>query len=121
MRLFAIAGLGLYGVANVFAGTYDLVSLGSLAIGVDAALLVTGGLLLIATVLVLRGSVAALRVGVVALLSALVLAVFNERVFGLGQPSHHIFRGLYTIVVVWAVFKSARQTERGGTGSEGAV
>ncbi len=115
MRLLAIVGLGLYGLANLFAGAY-VAAEGSLPVGVDAALLVTGALFVVAVVLAVRRSAFAFRVAVLALLLASALAVFNERVLGLGHPSHHIVRGLYTLVVFGAVLKGLRQTPSGGAG-----
>ncbi len=116
MRLLAIVGLGLYGLANVFAGAYDLAAERRLPVGVDAALLVTGALLVVAVVLAVRRSASAFGVAAFALLLAAALAVFNERVLGLGHPSHHIVRGLYTLVVFGAALKGLRRTPSGGAG-----
>ncbi len=106
MRVIAVGGLLLYGVANLFAGLFDLATDRGLALGVDAALLITGGLLVASGILAMRRSRFAFRAGSLALVLALALAVFNERVLGLGHPSHHIMRGLYTVAVFWSLWKS---------------
>lgn len=108
MRLAAILGILLYGAANVFAGFYDLVMERRLAWGVDAGLLVTGALLVLAGILGWRRSRSAFPVAVVALVLAFALAVFNERILGLGHPGHHLFRGAYTVMVLWAAYRGLR-------------
>jgi len=113
MRLVAIVGLLLYGVANLFAGSFDLATARRLPLGVDVGLLVTGALLLWAAALGLRRSRSAFLVAVTALVAAFALAVFNERVLGLGHPSHHLVRGAYTVLVLWAAYRGSSSTRSG--------
>jgi hypothetical protein len=108
MRLAAIGGLLLYGLANVVAGSFDLVTVHRLGAGVDAALLLTGALLLLAGILTVRHSRFAFPAAVVGLGMAFALAVFNERFLGLGHPLHHLVRGLYTALVLWAAYRGSR-------------
>jgi hypothetical protein len=108
MKALSVGGLLLYGVANLFAGTLDLAAERDLPLGVDVGLVVTGGVLLGSAVLVARGSENAFSAALIGLLLASGLAVSNERVLGLGDPSHHLIRGPYTLVVLWASWRSTR-------------
>jgi hypothetical protein len=108
VRLAAIGGLLLYGLANIVAGFLDWVTVHRLSAGVDTALLLTGALLLLAGILTVLRSRFAFPAAVVSLGLAFALAVFNERVLGLGHPAHHLVRGLYTALVLWAAFRGSR-------------
>jgi hypothetical protein len=108
MRFLASGGLLLYGLANVVAGFFDLVTVHRWGTGVDAALLLTGALLLLAGILTVLRSRFAFAAAVVSLGTAFALAVFNERFLGLGHPGHHLVRGLYTALVLWAAYRGSR-------------
>ena len=109
MRSLAIGGLWLYGAANILAGVADLAIQQVLPLAVALALIAVGALLVLSGVLTLRGSQHAVAHSAAALSLALLLAVFNERVLGLGHPSHHIVRGLVTVAIMWLVWRvSAR-------------
>ena len=116
MRFLAAGGLLLYGFANLFAAAVDLLRVRRLAWEIDAALLATGGVLALSGILALRRSKRAFMVAACGLaltfggrprrrVAAAALAIFNERVLGLGDPSHHIFRGAYSLLVLWAVYR----------------
>ena len=112
MRILGIAGLLLYGIANIFAGTYDLLVAHTLSVGADAALLGTGALLTTAAIFAIRRAPSAFGMAVASLVLASALAIFNERVLRLGHPSHHLVRGAYTVLVLWAVWRSLRSVRR---------
>jgi hypothetical protein len=109
MRAVAIGLLWLYGAANVVAGTADLLAQHSLPVTIALGLIVSGALLAAAGVLTARGSPHALLVTLISVALAFALALFNERVLGLGHPSHHIGRGLLTAVIVWSVWRGRSQ------------
>jgi hypothetical protein len=100
--------LGLYGVANVLAGAYDLITEARLAPHVAVALVGTGALLMVATIAVAVGSQQARAIAIVALVLASALAVYNERALDLGHPTHHMVRGLYTLLLLWVVVRATR-------------
>jgi hypothetical protein len=108
MRLLAILGLGLYGVANLFAGIYDWSVVGRLTPRDDLLLIITGAVLVTAAALVARRARRARAATIAAMVLASALAAYNERVLGLGHPSHHLVRGAYTLLVLWAVWRSTR-------------
>jgi hypothetical protein len=110
MRVIAIGGLGVYGVANLLAGIVDIALEGRLARHVEALLVFVGVVLLIGAILVARESSRAWMGALTGLVLASGLALYNERVLGLGHPSHHLIRGAYTLVVLIAVWKCTRQT-----------
>ena len=111
MRILTGIGLLLYGIANLFAGTYDLSTARTLPFAVNGILLITGLVLIIAGVQVMRASRRAFAITVIALAAASALAVFNERVLGLGHPSHHIVRGAYTLLLLWGGWAARRRLE----------
>jgi hypothetical protein len=108
MRVAAVVGLGLYGIANVFAAAYDLETGGQPPLFVDLLVLGTGLLLLaaMASVAWQRGPIRSLAL--IGLVLAFLLAVYNERVLGLGDPFHHLIRGAFSLAVLWAVWRSTR-------------
>lgn len=106
MRALAIGALWLYGAANVVAGAADLAVQHALPVPVAFLLMATGALLIAGGVLSLRGSSHAVSFSAMALGFALVLGVFNERVLGLGHPSHHVVRGAVTAAVMWLVWRA---------------
>ena len=106
MRALATGGLWLYGAANVLAGVADLVARRGLPVAVSLGLIGTGILLIGAGLLTLRRSSHALQAALVALVLALALAVFNERVLGFGHPTHHFARVAFTLLILWSVVKA---------------
>lgn len=111
MRLSAIIGLFLYGAANLFAGIYGVTVVGGLPVHVTALLILTGFLLSVASVLLLRRSPNAIIIAAISLVSAFALALYNERILGAGHPSHHLFRGAFAVLVLWAAIRATRNKQ----------
>jgi hypothetical protein len=109
MRVLAVGGLALYGVANLFAGVVDITGEHRLPGHVEVLLIITGVLLLVGTVLVAKGLGQGWSVALTAIVLASLLAVYNERVLGLGHPSHHLIRGPYTLLVLYAAWRCTRR------------
>jgi len=116
MRFLAILGLALYGAANLFVGIYDWTAETRLVLHVELLLIVSGAILIGASFLVTRRSKHALALGIVSLLLAFGIAVYNERVQGQGHPGHHLVRAAYTLIVFWAVWRSTRAAKAGLNG-----
>jgi hypothetical protein len=112
MRTLVLLGLGLYGAANLFAGIYDFAVAKELAGHTQVALVLTGALLTVSAVVVARRTQHARIITISSLVLAFVLAVYNERVLGLGQPIHHLFRGTYSLLLLWPVFRLTRPDRR---------
>ena len=113
MKTVTLIGIGLYSVANLFAGTFDLIVTQSLPM-LDAFALLLSGLVFVATFyFVWKERAGWFWMVIIALGIASAIAVFNERVLGLGHPSHHIYRGTYTLIVFVAAYillRKKRQT-----------
>lgn len=104
MKVTTLIGIALYGVANIFAGTYDLFVTRQWPLYVDFALVISGLLFAVAYLSVLRSLRRSLALVILALAVASAIALYNERVLGLGDPSHHLFRAAYTLIVFGAAY-----------------
>jgi len=99
MKISLLIGIGLYCVANLSAGFFDILNVHRLPIAIDLILIISGILFLLTFVLILKEKKNWFLMILVSLLIASVIAIYNERVFGLGDPTHHIFRGIYTLII----------------------
>jgi uncharacterized membrane protein len=109
MRALAIFGLSIYGLANLFAGIFNWATIGSLPTYVNATLLLSGVVFLFAVVSLARRARYGRFIAILSLVLASALAGYNERVLGLGHPSHHLIPGAYTLLVLWAVIRATQK------------
>ena len=101
MKIILIISLTIYGIANLFAGGSDLFLLNQLPVYISILLVLSGILFFITVYAVLKEKSVLLLLTIVSTLLAFSLAIYNERILGLGHPSHHIIRGVLSIGIIY--------------------
>jgi hypothetical protein len=100
MKTILIVCLVLYGIANLLAGGSDLFVVNQLPAYMAIFLVVSGILFLAAAHFGFRNRPVIFILTLAATLFAFGLAIYNERVLGLGLPVHHLFRGIFSLILI---------------------
>lgn len=109
MKVSLLLGIFLYSLANLFSGFYDLLKIKSLPIEIDLVLILSGILFVITFVFILKNLKYWFFMVLISLLIASTIALYNEKILGSGDPTHHIYRGIFSVIILGIAYYLYKQ------------
>lgn len=111
MKISLLIVIGLYCLANLFAGLYDLFNVHILPITVDIFLILSGLVFLTAIYFIWKERKGWFWLVIISLVIASLIALYNERILDMGHPTHHIYRGAYTLVIFVVAYLLSKKSK----------
>jgi presenilin-like A22 family membrane protease len=112
MKIITLIGVGLYSIANIFAGFFELAGPRYLPTVIAVMLILSGLLFALSFYYILKEKNGWFVLTISGLVLAFGIALFNERILGLGNPSHHIYRGFYSLLIMCSAYLFSKKEKK---------